>query len=219
MLHLIENQPKDTIHPLMIENHMMRYDVFYEGLGWPLDVENGLEKDEYDTASAKHILSVCEGKVVGGMRFVPTTGAYMIKEHFSQSVYRPDRLPNDSKTWEITRLYYKALSSESKVGVDSGRRAAELYIGIMEFGISLGLERFIAFTGVGIEHLFNSIGWLIERLGDVEEYHGKKYVVAYFPVSKELLWQIREKTNTDYPLFETPLSVDVNPSGDLKVGA
>ena len=61
--------------------HKKRYDVFYKDLGWDVPVKDGLESDQYDIDSAIYMVAPTpEYGVIGGMRFLPTSGPNMIKD-------------------------------------------------------------------------------------------------------------------------------------------
>ena len=87
---------------------------FHDRLGWDVRVdEREWEKDQYDVLNPLYV--ICEspdGRHLGSMRFLPTMGRTMIREHFSHMMDGRDI--RDPKIWECTR-FCLAPNAESKV--------------------------------------------------------------------------------------------------------
>ena len=81
-----------------------RADQFVRRLGWDVSVDgNGWERDQYDALNPLYV--ICEGaggRHLGSMRFLPTTGRTMIREHFSDLMEGQDIC--DPTIWECTRF-------------------------------------------------------------------------------------------------------------------
>jgi len=81
-----------------------RADQFWRRLDWDVSVDgNGWEKDQYDDLNPLYV--ICEGaqgEHLGSMRFLPTTGRTMIREHFSELLGGRDI--RDPQIWECTRF-------------------------------------------------------------------------------------------------------------------
>ncbi len=72
--------------------------------GWKeLDRPDGREIDQYDTDGAIHLIAIDGSRVVGGHRFVPTTGPHMIADVFSHlTLAGPVRGPD---VFETSRIF------------------------------------------------------------------------------------------------------------------
>ncbi len=208
MLYLIQNHHRNNFNKTLKSMHRKRYDVFYEDLGWDVSVKDGMESDQYDIDSAIYMISQDpEHGVVGGMRFLPTSGPNMIKDSFQHLVNSSDIIPNSSKIWEVTRFFYKKPKSKNdRIGF-ARKGTIELFIGMMEFAITWELEGLLVLTDLRIEKLLHNIGWKVERIGAPTEFNGQHYVVGLLSVSHELLKEIREKTSIDYPVLMSPLPI------------
>lgn len=97
----------------------LRRDVFVEEKRWPLNVQEGLEWEQYDYFPLAHfVLAIEAGEVVGGARLLRCdaqigTGrvsySYMIKDAYLGKITLPQELcsdppPDDCESWELTRL-------------------------------------------------------------------------------------------------------------------
>ena len=81
-----------------------RADQFVRRLGWDVHVDQyGWEHDEYDMLNPLYVICESrEGKHLGSMRFLPTTGRNMIEDHFSHLLN--GGMIADPKIWECTRF-------------------------------------------------------------------------------------------------------------------
>lgn len=81
-----------------------RADQLHRRLGWDVSVNaDGWETDQYDALNPLYV--ICEdayGEHLGSMRFLPTTGRTMIREHFSDLLDGRDIC--DPAIWECTRF-------------------------------------------------------------------------------------------------------------------
>ena len=81
-----------------------RADQFKTRLGWDVSVSaGGFEKDDYDDLNPLYV--ICEGgdgKHLGSMRFLPTSGPNMIADHFGHLL--GGREIKDDRIWECTRF-------------------------------------------------------------------------------------------------------------------
>ncbi len=106
--------------PLMRQYFQLRKQVFIDGLGWDLNETDLGEMDQYDRTGAFYLISEKHGEVVGGMRLMPTTTAFLGRDgqRYSYMIRdaREGRLQNmprdlitqdapvDPKIWELTRV-------------------------------------------------------------------------------------------------------------------
>lgn len=101
---------------LIRESLEIRKRVFIDRMGWDLPAAHGLEFDQYDTPHARYVTVTLDGRVVAGVRLVPTTArvgphSYMLKDA------REGRLPGlpedilkesapvDPEIWEASRVF------------------------------------------------------------------------------------------------------------------
>lgn len=91
-----------------------RADQFKTRLGWDVRVDaQGWERDEYDDMNPLYVLCQgADGRHLGSMRFLPSSGRTMIRDHFqgmlgAQDIRSPD-------IWECTRF---CLARDAGAGV------------------------------------------------------------------------------------------------------
>lgn len=93
------------LHPRLQDSMFHdRADQFKTRLGWDVSVAaNGWEQDEYDRMGPLYVICQgIDGRHLGSMRLLPTTGSTMIRDHFQDLLGDVDiRSPH---VWECTRF-------------------------------------------------------------------------------------------------------------------
>ena len=104
MLRYMTGQELAQDRRLQASMHRDRADQFGRRLQWAVDVDaRGWERDEYDHADTLYVIWVLpDGSHGGSMRFLPTTSAVMVNDHFANLL--PDGPIRDPLIWECTRF-------------------------------------------------------------------------------------------------------------------
>jgi acyl homoserine lactone synthase len=147
-----------------------RHHVFFNKLGWEVDVRDALEFDLFDTLNPVYMLARREkGGIEGCWRLMPTTDAYMLKDTFPQ-LLQGEPAPCDPCIWELSRF---AVDAAGEPVVDPGALQAPLNSVTMEmirrlydFARERNVECFVTVTSVALERLLKRTGLPIRRLGD-----------------------------------------------------
>lgn len=128
-----------------------RADQFRTRLGWEVSVDDeGFERDEYDALNPLYVIWETEEGLHGGsMRFLPTTGATMINDHFVNLLDgRPIQNP---RIWECTR-YCLSRGAAPQV-------SAALMLGGAELGLGLGLDFSVGVFDARMVRIYGRLGW------------------------------------------------------------
>ena len=110
---------------------------FSDRLGWDVSVDaQGFERDEYDAMNPLYVIwERADGLHGGSMRFLPTTGPTMVKDHFAHLLNGEQF--ESGLIWECTR-FCLAPDAERKV-------AAALVLGAGEL-----MDRFCLVSYIGV---------------------------------------------------------------------
>ncbi len=124
---------------------------FRDRLMWDVTVDaRGWERDEYDHAATLYVIwQRADGLHGGSMRFLPTTGATMVNDHFlhlTQGV----RIASPF-IWECTR-FCLAPGAE-------GRVSAALMLGGLELGLRFGLSHAVGVFDARMVRVYRALGW------------------------------------------------------------
>ncbi len=157
MLHFIyaSDLPR---HPLL-EDTMFRDRAcqFKSRLNWDVTVNaQGHERDEYDDLNPLYLIAAApDGRHLGSMRFMPTTGRTMINDHFTHLI--GGGTLESPFIWECTR-FCLAKGAPSRV-------AAALTLGGGEIMRQCGIEHFVGVFDARMVRIYSRIGWPPEVLG------------------------------------------------------
>jgi len=134
---------------------------FRDRLGWDVTVDaHGYERDEYDTDKTLYtIWQNADGSHGGSMRFLPTLGATMVNDHFSQLM--GGEQIRSSNIWESTR-FCLAKGSESRV-------AAALVLAGIEIGRGFGVSQCVGVFDERMIRIYRMIGASPKVLGSAGE--------------------------------------------------
>jgi acyl homoserine lactone synthase len=124
---------------------------FRDRLKWDVTVDDrGWERDEYDHAGATYVVwQRADGLHGGSMRFLPTSGATMVNDHFlhlTQGV----RIASPF-IWECTR-FCLAPGAE-------GRVSAALMLGGLDLGLRFGLSHAVGVFDARMVRVYRALGW------------------------------------------------------------
>lgn len=143
----------------------LRYTVFHDRLGWDVQTEDGLERDEFDDLPevsyvlAKH----ADGAVDACWRLLPTTGPYMLRDTFPELLHGQEA-PQSDDCWELSRF---AVATD-RVGTSNatfGPMSMALMRQSAEFALENNITRYVTVTTPVMERMLRQQGLHIHRMG------------------------------------------------------
>lgn len=145
MIFIIDSLNLREHEPLVKDMFRLRKRVFADRLGWDVRVSQGMERDRFDDLDPAHVISVDdEGRVVGCMRLLQTTGPHMLSDVFSAILDGEPPL-RSATCWEATRF---CVDTEVLTGGRASNSisyvTSEVMIGAFEFAMSAGVTDAVA---------------------------------------------------------------------------
>jgi len=139
--------------------YRLRARVFHERLGWDVKVTNGLEIDEYDECNPIYVVKLAPNgrKVLGCLRFLPTTGPTMLKGPLGALFPEPVDLEGPNM-WECTRFAVADECAEYS-GQSVRRVTAELIMAGCELGLRTGMTEIIGVYDQAMKPIYRRLGW------------------------------------------------------------
>jgi acyl homoserine lactone synthase len=124
---------------------------FRDRLKWDVTVDaRGWERDEYDHAASLYVIwQRTDGLHGGSMRFLPTTGATMVNDHFL-NLTQGVRIASPF-IWECTR-FCLAPGAE-------GRVSAALMLAGLDLGLRFGLSHAVGVFDARMVRVYRALGW------------------------------------------------------------
>lgn len=158
----------------LAEHYRLRHRVFVEGLNWrDMTTVNAMEWDRYDRPDSWY-LAVRDGggRMVGTLRLLPTTGAYMIKDLWPERI---DGGPPASPTvWEGSRF-----CTDPGLPVRDSRRVAGLLLaGAVSLAARMGVKTILAVTSPQVVRgVFDRAGLTSQPAGPTWQVEGQTVLV------------------------------------------
>ncbi|WGD29870.1 acyl-homoserine-lactone synthase [Ancylobacter sp. WKF20] len=132
-----------------------RHFYFVEQLGWPLQTDDGYERDEFDGGEAVYCVLFEENEVIGGFRALPTERPYLGLTVFPQLATLAS-YPRRPDAWEVTRL--------------GGTRHQALTYGLMfHFARQQRARALVAVVDTAHERLLRRLGIRTRRYGPPQQ--------------------------------------------------
>ncbi|WP_404384631.1 acyl-homoserine-lactone synthase [Caenispirillum salinarum] len=178
--------------------HRLRYRVFVQRAGWNVPHINEMEWDQYDTPAAHYLVWRDDnGEARGVVRFSPTNVPYMIADIWPEMVTDVP-LPRDTLTWEATRL---AVDPSASPALRRQIRR-EMVVGIMEFGLMYGVQRYIhLMPPTFVRSFLLGNGMNTWAVGPTRRIDGVPCAVWLTEVSAERLETVRKVTGVRQPVL------------------
>lgn len=172
--------------------HGLRYEVFRERLQWDVQCDNGIERDLFDDLDPIYMLVKDDsGKVFGCWRMLPTTGPYMLKDTFPQTLCG-QTAPEHANVWELSRF---ALGPQHEGRAHGFCQTAVLMMeSAVEFAIEQSVTQFVTVTTVAIERLLKTLGVPTRRFGAPVQVGIEKTVAFTIDVNRNTLLLLRRHT-------------------------
>jgi acyl homoserine lactone synthase len=142
----------------------LRYDTFHTRLGWDVRVENGMERDHFDSESSVYIIGKASDHSVDACwRLLPTTGPYMLRDIFPELLHG-HVAPQALDCWELSR--FAVATDRVPSGTEGfGKITVALMAESARFALQKGIKRIVTVTTTSIERLMKRQGLHIHRIG------------------------------------------------------
>lgn len=172
--------------------HALRHEVFRERLEWEVPGRDGIERDRFDDLDPTYMLvKDGSGRVAGCWRMLPTTGPYMLKDTFPQTLCG-QRAPEHPAVWELSRF---ALSRHQ----GRANRFSDVAVQMMEsatgYALDRGVTQFVTVTTVAIERLLRGLGLKMQRFGLPVQVGIERTVAFSIEVNLNTLLLLRRQTD------------------------
>lgn len=191
MIVLVHGSERAQHCGLMDQMHELRARVFKDRLGWAVSVENGRERDRFDDNWTLYILSVtAEGKVVGCLRALQTTGPHMLSDVFS-NLLPPGHLIRSPLVWESTRFCVDTEYAKDRTTNELSRITGELVAGLGDAAVASGIEHIVSVYDLRMERILRRIGCDVERLAPPKDFGGILTIAGLFEVNETVVARVR----------------------------
>ncbi|KKB10299.1 hypothetical protein VE26_05685 [Devosia chinhatensis] len=175
-----------------------RHAVYAEELGWVPRSPDGLEIDQFDTASAAYLIMMDGNEFVAGSRLIPTHLPHMLSEVFPASC---DLLPmpRNPRVMEWTRGFIVPHRRDKS----SVRILAQACAAVMEYCLHHGYTQVGGIQDQKWVPLWTKMGWSIHKHGSPIDIDGSPWLPIYFDVSEQAMLAARKLGRIEGAVFST----------------
>ena len=179
MIRLIDQNNAHSFSRELDEMFRNRAYTFQARLGWQVEVENGLERDNFDDANPLYLVSVDPktNEYQGSLRLLQTVGPNMLRDVFP-CLLHPGDIVESATIWESSRICAKFMLGDNRNAAGANRVFGELLCGIGEVSMLAGLTQIVSVFDARIYQLLRSAGCNIsiigkpQRIGETMSYAG-----------------------------------------------
>jgi acyl-homoserine lactone synthase len=160
-IHVVRKDNRHLYEKYFDPYFRLRHDIYVKQRKWmALDRPDGREIDQFDTEDAVYLFCIDGGKLIGGMRALPTMLPTLMSDIFPYlNIRAPVRRPD---VFELSRIFV----IPERRGEHAGPRIEMLLLtAITEYGISVGLTGFTIVLESWWLPRFERCGWKAHPLG------------------------------------------------------
>lgn len=151
---------------LLRRQHQLRAQVFSDRLGWEVNVEAGLETDEFDALRPTYILATSRsGRLAGAARLLPALGPTMVADIFP-SLLPDGQLSAHSAMVESSRFCVDTSLAEGRGEGSIHEATLSMFAGIVEWCQLNGYSEIVTVTDLRFERILARVGWPLHRLAE-----------------------------------------------------
>ena len=149
---------------LLRRYHELRAQMFYDRLGWEVDVTAGCESDDFDALRPTYILATAgTGQLAGGARLLPALGPTMVTDVFP-SLLPNGRLDAHACMIESSRFCVDTTLAEGRGEGSIHEATLTMFAGIIEWCMANGFKEIVTVTDLRFERILARVGWPLRRL-------------------------------------------------------
>lgn len=174
-VHIITSANRHLYERELDEHHQIRHRIYIEELRWRglTPRANKREYDQFDIEDTVYLLGIEGGRVVGGLRLVPTTGPHLIADVFSR--FASERgVPRRPDIAEWTRIFVVPERREEHSGSKIG---STIIASMIDYGLQEGLTGISVVMNTFWLPKFLKYGWRVRPLG-LPDVHDDEWLVA-----------------------------------------
>lgn len=214
MIHVVTSATHHLYPRQLDQMFRMRHRFYIEGHGWSgLSSRNGRETDEFDGGDVVYLLSLdAWGDVAASVRLNPGNGPTLLAKFADHS---DEPIEASPLSWDVSRWIAAPQHRRGDGPRWPSNHQRELIVGMLEFALSRGAERFTMLAELRLAERVASYGWPVRMLGAPRAYEGGKgmAVAAEIAIGPHVLALTRQKTSVFATvLFEAPSAVAAPPS-------
>lgn len=140
----------------------------------------------------------------GSVRLLPTLGPTMLRDTFP-ALLEGQPAPSSAFVWESSRFAIDVAGDSSRGNRGITQATYELFVGMVEFGLSRQLTDIVTVTDIRMERILRRAGWPLRRIGSASKIGNTVAVAGYLAISNEVLTNLRKAGGLSLPVLWAPV--------------
>ncbi|NSY14954.1 acyl-homoserine-lactone synthase [Agrobacterium vitis] len=184
-------------------HYQLRARVFFDRLGWEVDVRAGCESDGFDALRPTYVLAIAEtGQLAGCARLLPALGPTMVADVFP-SLLPDGQLSAHAAMIESSRFCVDTALAEGRGSGSVHEATLTMFAAIVEWCMANGYTEIVTVTDLRFERILARVGWPLLRLSEPKKIGVTMAVAGTLPADADTFKRLRP---SDYRSEFTPLS-------------
>ncbi|PTR24422.1 acyl-homoserine-lactone synthase [Pseudomonas sp. GV085] len=192
-----------TPHAWVADLYRLRKEVFADRLSWKVNINNGIEFDEYDSERTTYLIGTWEGVPLAGLRLISTLDPYMVEGPF-RDFFRCEP-PKHALMAESSRFFVDKIRSR-QYGLAQAPLTEMLLFCMHNYAAGSGLESIITVVSNAMGRVVRNAGWHYEVLDTGEASPGEKVLLLNMPVTEFNRQRLMSSIARKQPLSSTQAS-------------
>ncbi|MDH2134795.1 GNAT family N-acetyltransferase [Sphingobium yanoikuyae] len=194
MIQIFRGQSGPGKSPLLDDMYQQRKHVFVNLLKWDLQILDGrFEVDQFDTDMAIYLIAAdTDGRHLGSIRLLPTTGDHLLGTIFPQLSDGP--VPSGPTVMEISRgCLSTSLRARERLAIRN-----RLTTAVVEYALASGVDQLTCIADAGWYSQILALGWDCRPLGLARRIAGSMTGALAIQVTPETPRLLHEAGTYDY---------------------
>lgn len=206
-----------TPHAWVADLYGLRKEVFADRLNWKVNVNNGIEFDEYDNERTTYLIGTWEGIPLAGLRLINTLDPYMVEGPF-RDFFRCEP-PKHALMAESSRFFVDKIRSRHH-GLAQVPLTEMLLLSMHNYAAAKGLGSIITVVSNAMGRIVRNAGWHYDVLDTGEASPGEKVLLLDMPVNELNRQRLLATIARKQPLSAAQASLWPHPlqAGDSPLG-
>lgn len=170
-----------TPHAWVSDLYGLRKEVFADRLNWKVNINNGIELDEYDNERTTYLIGTWDNIPLAGLRLINTLDPYMVEGPFRE--FFRCQPPKQALMAESSRFFVDKTRSR-QLGLASAPLTEMLLLCMHNHAAGNGLESIITVVSAAMGRIVRNAGWHYEVLDSGEASPGERVLLLNMPVNE-----------------------------------
>ena len=206
MFFTVQGDGREENKELLDKMFRLRKRVFFDQLGWQVEVDGDLEIDRYDVLNPVYLIwaSADRSKLYASIRLMPTTGPTLLYDVF-RSTFPHGAGLSAPGIWEGTRACVDAEAVHADYpGIDAARAFSMLVLASSECAFAHGIRTIVSNYELQVLRIYRRAGAEFSEQGRAHGFGRAPVCCGTLAISADSIAKMRATLGVSSPLYAPP---------------